>query len=202
LAAVLVEALADGSAYGAGSQRAPQRIQVEMVSANPTGPLTVASARNGAYGDSVARLLEFRGDTVEREYYYNDSGAQMDRFRASVDARRRGEDPPEDGYHGDYVRDLAGLEGDPVPHMLASIEVTLERFRIHFDTFALQSVLETRITDFLPRLDTYEKDGALWARSSAYGDDDDWVLLRSPEQGGQPTYRAADVAYLADKLDR
>ena len=72
-----------------------------MVSANPTGPLTVASARNGAYGDSVARLLEFAGHEVEREYYYNDSGAQMDRFRASVDARRRGEEPPEDGYHGD-----------------------------------------------------------------------------------------------------
>src|SRR5215467_4768493 len=86
--------------------------------------------------------------------------------------------------------------------MLESIEKTLDRFRIHFDSFAKQSELEARLPEFLPRLDTYEKDGALWARSSAYGDDDDWVLVRSPEQGGTPTYRAADVAYLADKLDR
>jgi arginyl-tRNA synthetase len=86
--------------------------------------------------------------------------------------------------------------------MLESIERTLERFRIHFDSFALQSELERRIAEFLPRLDTYEKDGAVWARSSAYGDDDDWVLIRSAEQGGLPTYRAADVVYLASKLDR
>ncbi len=159
LAATLARILSEGVAYGGGSE-ARQRIQVEMVSANPTGPLTVASARNGAYGDSVARLLEFSGDRVEREYYYNDSGAQMDRFRASVEARRQGEEPPEDGYHGDYVRELAATEGDPVPRMLASIESTLERFRIHFDSFALQSEVETRIASFLPRLDTYEKDGA------------------------------------------
>jgi len=189
-------------AFGSGSPAHRQRVQVEMVSANPTGPLTVASARNGAYGDSVARLLELAGHEVEREYYYNDAGAQMERFRASVEARRRGEEPPEDGYHGDYVRELARLEGDPVAHMLESIERTLERFRIHFDTYAKQSELEARLPEFLPRLDTYEKDDALWARSSAYGDDADWVLRRSPEKGGTPTYRAADVAYLADKLDR
>ena len=191
-----------GEHFGAGAPAATERIQVEMVSANPTGPLTVASARNGAYGDSVARLLSFAGHEVEREYYYNDSGAQMDRFRASVEARRRGEEPPEGGYHGEYIHGLAAVEGDPVPRMLESIEGTLERFRVHFDSFAKQSELEARLPEFLPRLDTYEKDGALWARSSAYGDDDDWVLIRSAEQGGLPTYRAADVAYLADKLDR
>jgi arginyl-tRNA synthetase len=124
----------------------------------------------------------------------------MERFRASVEARRRGEEPPEDGYHGDYIRDLAALRGDPVPLMLTQIEQTLERFRIHFDTWALQSELEQRLPEFLPRLDTYEKDGAVWARSSAYGDDDDRVLIRS--ETGTPTYRAADVVYLADKLDR
>ncbi len=198
----LADALDTGRDFGSGSAEVRQRVQVEMVSANPTGPLTVASARNGAYGDSIARLLEFARHEVEREYYYNDSGVQMDRFRDSVEARRRGEEPPEDGYHGDYIRDLATLEGDPVPQMLESIERTLERFRIHFDSFALQSELEQRISEFLPRLDTYEKDGALWARSSAYGDDGDWVLIRSPEQGGTPTYRAADVVYLADKLER
>ena len=201
-AASLAGTLELGRNFGGGSAAVHERVQVEMVSANPTGPLTVASARNGAYGDSVARLLEFAGHAVEREYYYNDAGAQMDRFRASVEARRRGEDPPEDGYHGEYIRGLAALEGDPVPLMLESIERTLDRFRIHFDSFALQSELEARLPEFLPRLDTYEQDGALWARSSAHGDDDDWVLVRSADQGGLPTYRAADVVYLADKLDR
>ena len=198
----LGEILDAGASYGAGSAEPPERIQVEMVSANPTGPLTVAHARNGAYGDSVARLLELAGHEVEREYYYNDAGAQMDRFRASVEALRRGEEPPEDGYRGDYMAELAAEPADPVPRMLASIERTLERFRIRFDSWALQSELEQRLPEFLPRLDTYERDGAVWARSSAYGDDDDRVLVRSPEQGGTPTYRAADVVYLADKLDR
>jgi arginyl-tRNA synthetase len=198
-----VDALAEvREGYGGAWVARPQRIQVEMVSANPTGPLLVSHARNGAYGDSVARLLAFGGHAVEREYYYNDAGAQVDRFRASVDAIRRGEPVPEDGYHGDYVRDLAPQEGDPLPRMLGSIEGTLERFRIHFDSWALQSELEQRLPEFLPRLDTYERDGAVWARSSAYGDEQDWVLIRSADKGGTPTYRAADVVYLTDKLDR
>jgi arginyl-tRNA synthetase len=197
--AAMVEA---GRDFGGGSADPRERVQVEMVSANPTGPITVASARNGAYGDSVARLLEFAGDRVEREYYYNDSGAQMDKFRESVEARRRGEEPPEGGYRGGYIDELSAQGGDPVPPMLAQIEKTLERFRIHFDAWVLQSELERRIDEFLPRLDTYEKDGAVWARSSAHGDDDDRVLIRSPDRGGTPTYRAADVVYLADKLER
>jgi arginyl-tRNA synthetase len=86
--------------------------------------------------------------------------------------------------------------------MLQQIEATLERFRIHFDSWALQSKLEERLDEFLPRVDTYEKDGAVWARSSAYGDDEDRVIIRSPEQGGTPTYRAADIVYLVDKLER
>jgi arginyl-tRNA synthetase len=191
-----------GEGYGGAWAQQPERIQVEMVSANPTGPIVVSAARNGAYGDCVARLLAFGGHEVEREYYYNDAGSQMERFRASVDAIRRGEPVPEDGYKGEYVVELAREEGDPVPRMLASIERTMDRFRIHFDSWALQSVLEQRLPDLLPRLDTYEKDGALWARSSAYGDDQDWVLVRSDEKGSLPTYRAADVAYLVDKLDR
>jgi arginyl-tRNA synthetase len=198
----LAEILAAGEAYGGGSAAERERVQVEMVSANPTGPITVAAARNGAIGDSVARLLEFAGDEVEREYYYNDAGAQMAKFRESVGAIRRGEEPPEDGYRGEYVRELAAQEGDPVPKMLERIEASLERFRIHFDSWVLQSKLEQRIGEFLSRLDTYEKDGAVWARSSAYGDEDDRVLIRSPEQGGTPTYRAADVVYLVDKLER
>ena len=196
----LAEILAAGDAYGGGSATTREKVQVEMVSANPTGPIVVSAARNGAYGDSVARLLEFAGHDVQREYYYNDAGAQMDRFRASVEARRRGEEPPEDGYLGEYVTELAQRPDDPVPEMLRRIEETMKRFRIHFDSWAKQSELEQRLPEFLPRLDTYEKDGAVWARSSAYGDQDDRVLIRS--ETGTPTYRAADVVYLADKLDR
>jgi arginyl-tRNA synthetase len=199
-ASALSAILEDAAAYGAAGARERERVQVEMVSANPTGPIPVSSARNGAYGDSLARLFELAGHEVEREYYYNDAGAQMERFRASVEAVRRGEDPPEDGYQGAYIHDLAALKGDPVPLMLKEIETTLERFRIHFDSFRLQSELEERLPELLPRLDTYEKDGALWARSSAYGDEEDRVLLRSEDRS--PTYRAADVAYLVDKLER
>ena len=198
----LAEMLEAGAAYGSGSAEGPQKIQVEMVSANPTGPLTVASARNGAIGDSVARLLAFAGNDVEREYYYNDAGAQMAKFRESVEAVRRGEEPPEDGYRGEYVAELAAEDGDPVPKMLERIEATLERFRIHFDSWALQSELEQHLSEYLPRVDTYERDGAVWARASAYGDDQDRVLIRSPEQGGTATYRAADIVYLVDKLER
>ena len=198
----LGEILAAGTAFGGGSAEQPQTIQVEMVSANPTGPITVASARNGAIGDSVARQLEFAGNEVSREYYYNDAGAQLERFYASVEAVRRGKEPPEDGYRGDYIAVLAASEEDPVPRMLEQIKASLERFRIHFDSWVLQSELETRLPEYLPRLDTYEHEGAVWARSTAYGDDADRVLIRSPERGGTPTYRAADVVYLADKLDR
>lgn len=198
----LSEMLAAGDRYGAGAPERPQRIQVEMVSANPTGPITVAAGRNGAYGDCVARLLAFAGHEVEREYYYNDAGSQMERFRASVEAARRGEEPPEDGYRGDYVVALADHEGDPVPQMLAQIEATLERFRIHFDSWARQSVLERELPSLVPRLPTYVRDGATFVRSSEYGDEKDRVLVRSQERGGLPTYEAADIAYLRDKLER
>jgi arginyl-tRNA synthetase len=196
----LEEVVAAGDEYGAGFATARERVQVELVSANPTGPITVASARNGAIGDSVARLLARAGHEVEREYYYNDAGVQMERFRESVEAVRRGEEPPEDGYRGNYVRELAATPGDPVPPMLKQIEATLERFRIHFDSWALQSALAERLPELLPRVDTYEQDGAVWARSSAYGDEKDRVLIRS--ETGEPTYRAADVVYLVDKLER
>jgi len=192
----LASVIVAGDRFGGGSAEAPERIQVEMVSANPTGPMTVAAARNGAYGDCVARLLSFAGHTVEREYYYNDAGGQMDRFRASVDAVRRGEEPPEDGYHGDYIVELAKIEGDPVPVMLGLIEAALKRFRISFDTFERQSVVEAEIPEAIALLDTYDDDGALWARTSAHGDEKDRVLRRSD---GTPTYFAADAAYVRRK---
>ena len=197
----LAEILAAGDAYGGGSAATKERVQVEMVSANPTGPIIVAAARNGAYGDSVARLLAFAGHEVEREYYYNDAGAQMDRFRASVEARRRGEEPPEDGYHGDYIAELAQRAGRPGAGDAAA--GSRRRWSASGSTSTRgrsRASSSARLPEFLPRLDTYEQDGAVWARSSAYGDEDDRVLIRS--DGGAPTYRAADVVYLADKLDR
>jgi arginyl-tRNA synthetase len=198
-----IEAAAEiGEDYGGGFAAPRERIQVEMVSANPTGPVTVASGRNGAYGDSVARLLEFAGDDVQREYYYNDAGGQMERFRDSVEAARRGEEPPEDGYRGDYVAELAREDGDPVSLMLESIEATMERFRIHFDSWVKQSDLERELPALLAELPTYEADGAIFVRSTDFGDEKDRVLVRSPEKGGLPTYEAADVAYLRDKLER
>jgi arginyl-tRNA synthetase len=199
-ASALSSILEAGERFGSGSAAEPKRIQVEMVSANPTGPITVASARNGAYGDSVARLLEFSGHEVSREYYYNDAGAQMDRFRASVEAARQGEDPPEDGYQGEYVKELAQQRGDPVPLMRKQLEQSLERFRIHFDSWANQSDIEQHVSELLPKLDTYEADGTLWARTSAHGDDKDRPLIRSGD--GSFLYFAADVAYVQDKFDR
>ncbi len=201
--AFLGEMLAEvDSGYGGGWADPRERVQVEMVSANPTGPITVAAARNGALGDSIARLLEFAGNEVAREYYYNDAGAQMERFRASVEAVRRGEPVPTDGYQGDYIDEIAADPGDPVPRMLEQIEATLARFRIYFDSWARQSELEEGLDELLAGLQTYESDGAVYVRSTEFGDDKDRVLVRSVDKGGLPTYEAADVAYLRDKLER
>ncbi|MFL6011894.1 MAG: arginine--tRNA ligase [Gaiellaceae bacterium] len=195
------EALAEiGPDYGRGEPEHAQKIQVELVSANPAGPLTVGSARNGAYGDSVARLLAYAGHDVEREYYFNDAGRQLELFRASVEARRRGEQPPEGGYQGDYINELAQREGDPVAHMLEEIKREVTAFRIPVDTWRRQVDVERKIPDVLPRLDTYEAEGTLWARTSAYGDDKDRALVRSSD--GSYLYFAADVAYVEDKLER
>ena len=178
-------------------EKTGKRVQVEMVSANPTGPIPVSAARNGAYGDAVARLLEATGNDVEREYYYNDAGARIDIFRASVEAVRRGESPPEDGYHGDYLRELEG--DDPVATMRDSIERSLERFRIHIDTWRRQVVIEENVPEVLAAIETYEQDGAVWAPTTRFGDDKDRVVIRSD---GTYTYYAADIAYVRDKLDR
>jgi arginyl-tRNA synthetase len=196
----LGEILEAGEMYGGGFVETAERAQVEMVSANPTGPLTVGSARNGAYGDAVARLLEFAGNEVEREYYFNDVGRQTELFRESVEARRRGEEPPEDGYTGEYVTEIAAEPGDPVDRMLDEIKRELDAFRIHFDSWVLQREITLQVEAALPQLETYEAEGTLWARTSSFGDDKDRPLKRSAD--GSYLYYAADVAYVRNKFER
>jgi arginyl-tRNA synthetase len=196
----LGELLEAEAAYGGGFLEATERVQVELVSANPTGPLTVGSARNAAYGDSVARLLAFAGDEVEREYYFNDVGRQIELFRESVEARRRGEEPPQEGYTGDYVREIAAEPGDPVERMLKVIEDELREFRVPVDTWVLQREVELEIPQALTNLDTYEAEGTIWARTSEHGDDKDRPLARSSD--GSYLYYAGDIAYVRNKFGR
>ena len=196
----LGEILEAGERYGGRFVETVERVQVEMVSANPTGPLTVGSARNGAYGDAVARLLEFAGNEVEREYYFNDVGRQIELFRESVEARRRGDEPPEDGYKGEYVAEIAAEPGDPVDRMLDEIKRELDAFRIHFDSWVLQREITLQVEDVLPQLETYEAEGTLWARTSSFGDDKDRPLKRSAD--GSYLYYASDVAYVRNKFER
>jgi arginyl-tRNA synthetase len=195
----LAEILAAGPGYGGGSAGTRRRVQVELVSANPTGPVTVASARNGAYGDSVARLLAFAGHEVLREHYVNDAGAQVDLFRESVAARARGEDPPEGGYSGAYVERLADQGADAVRLMLDEIRASLARFRVEVDDWVLESELDVETALAALEGHTFEQEGALWLRTTAFGDDKDRVLIRAD---GRPTYLARDAAHTRWKYER
>ena len=210
-------ALAAGDAYGGGGVALSERVQVEFVSANPTGPLTVASGRHAAWGDALARILALAGHDVDREYYVNDAGSQVERLGESIQARARGEEPPEDGYRGDYVRELAEQlpdagTADPSALARAGVEVmverigaTLERFRVSFDRFFSERTLhesgaiERALELLAERGHTYEHEGALWLRTTTFGDDKDRVLRRS---GGEYTYFASDIAYHVDKRER
>jgi arginyl-tRNA synthetase len=198
-AEALAEMLEAGADYGSGSAERPERIQVELVSANPTGPLTVGSARNGAYGDSVARLFEFAGHEVEREFYANDVGAQIVLFREAVAARARGEEPPEGAYAGEYVQEIVERGGDPVDRMLKEIARELEAFRINVDTWVRQSEIEPLVPETIAELPLYEEEGAQWLKTTQWGDDKDRVVVRSD---GRATYFAGDIAYLRHKLER
>jgi arginyl-tRNA synthetase len=210
---------AAGERLGPAPTELPERILVEFVSANPTGPLHVGGGRHAAYGDALVRLLEAVGHRVEREYYVNDAGGQMQRFAASVVAAMTGAEPPEDGYRGPYVDELAkrlGAEGiDPadadavgrraVELVLADVRASLERFGVRFDTWFSERDLYQRgeVEEALSLLEqrghSYRSEGALWLRSTEFGDDKDRVLVRAE---GEPTYLAADVAYHRDKLER
>src|SRR5215207_846719 len=207
-----------GDAFGAGE--AGERIQVEFVSANPTGPLTAASGRHAAFGDALARILELAGNTVEREYYFNDGGGQIRRLGESILTRARGEEPPEDGYQGAYVADVAAqipdaaskspdeLAAAGVAILMAGIRETLERFRVRFDHWFLErslyegspSAWEEARAKLIADGHAYESEGALWLRTTTLaGDEKDRPLVKS---NGEPTYLAADVAYHWDKLRR
>jgi arginyl-tRNA synthetase len=201
------------------AEQAKERVNVEFVSANPTGPVTAASGRHAAYGDAVSRLLEFTGHPVVREYYVNDRGGQVDRFAESIAARMKGEAVPEDGYAGDYVVELArtlegeGLVADDldelmrrgVSQMVAAIEETLRRYNVVFDTWSSERELyesgavEEALEQARRSGHVYESDGATWLRTTDFGDDKDRVLIRSE---GEPTYFLSDIAYHRDKLER
>jgi arginyl-tRNA synthetase len=226
--------VAAGEGYGAGSAAAPEDVLLEFVSANPTGPPHVGHARQAAYGDSLARILEFAGHRVAREYYVNDFGRQMRLFGASVAARYgelagRATAVPDEGYNGDYVVPIAAAvreevgdryadeAGDPSPEaldlftargeelMLEAIRGDLERFRVRFDRFSSERELHEsgRVRAGIAALeaagDAYRSQGAVWFRTSRYGDEKDRVLVRGD---GETTYLAADVAYHLDKASR
>ena len=203
-----------GDRFGEGDQHAGETAQVEFVSANPTGPLTAASGRHAAYGDAVARLLAAAGYGVSREYYFNDAGSQILNLGLSIQARARGEEPPEDGYQGDYVHELAeqipgSAEAAPedlaargIELMIERIKATLHDYRVDFDGWFSEQVLHPEgIEQGIERVaeHTYRHDGALWLRTTSFGDDKDRVVVR---QTGEPTYFGADIAYTLNKLER
>jgi arginyl-tRNA synthetase len=218
-----LRALADlseaGEQLGPAPTGCPERVLVEFVSANPTGPIHVGTGRHAAYGDSLARVLEAVGHEVEREYYINDAGSQIDRFAESIAARMRSEEPPEDGYAGEYVSAIAGqLRADGVDPgdgervkahgielMLEGIRETLRRFGVEFDNwFSERTVyekgeVEASLAALEQRGHTYRSEDALWLRTTEFGDDKDRVLIRS---NGEATYLTPDIAYHWDKLQR
>jgi arginyl-tRNA synthetase len=213
------DVLAAGDDWGRSTPERPLRVNAEFVSANPTGPATAASARHAAYGDALSRLFEHTGHEVSREYYFNDAGEQVRKLGVSVRARARHEPVPEDGYQGDYVAELAAripdaAEADPADLgkragalIMEGIRKTLHDFRVDFDTYFLEGSLHegdpSPIDIALDRLrelgHVYESDGALWLRTTTFGDDKDRVLIKAD---GSSTYFAADVAYHDDKLRR
>ena len=216
LTAALGDVLAGGERFGSVTLAAGEPVNLEYVSANPTGPVHIGHARGAAYGDSLARLLAFRGQEVTREFYVNDFGSQVRKLGESVRALALGEPVPADGYHGDYVAtlvpperartlELDELSREALDACLAQIEASLERFGANFDVWFSERSLHDSgaVTAVLERLaqrgETYEQEGALWLRSTARGDDRDRVLVRSD---GQPTYFCSDIAYLENKLAR
>ncbi|HWA37636.1 MAG TPA: arginine--tRNA ligase [Burkholderiales bacterium] len=218
---VVREVLEQGARFGAGEREAGKSVQVEFVSANPTGPLHVGHGRQGALGDAIAALLEFQGAKVTREFYYNDAGAQIDKLAWSVQARKRGLKPgdagwPEEGYAGEYIEDIArefpgkaedldGIRRFAVDYLRKEQDADLKAFGVKFDVYYLESSLYTEgkveavIETWTKNGKCYEKDGALWLRTTDYGDDKDRVARKSD---GSYTYFVPDVAYHRTKWER
>jgi arginyl-tRNA synthetase len=217
--AAVQEIREQGERFGTGVAEQRERVLVEFVSANPTGPMTVASGRHAAFGDSLARTLAFAGHEVEREYYVNDYGTQVELFGRSIAATMTGKELPEGGYQGDYVgglaRQLQGESLDPadipavsrrgVELIVEQVRTTLERFRVQFDRWFSehelqdQGKVEAAIEQLKKSGYVYESEGATWLRTTEFGDDKDRVLRRS---SGELTYFATDIAYHENKLRR
>ncbi len=222
LARTIVE---QGAAFGTNDSEQGRRTNVEFVSANPTGPIHLGGTRWAAVGDSLARILEANGGEVTREYYFNDHGAQIDRFSRSLLAAAQGDPAPEDGYAGDYVLDIAqrvmaresGILDLPdeqaqerfravgVDMMFEEIKASLHDFGVDFDVYFHENHLhrdgsvDKAIARLTERGEMFEEDGALWLRTTAHGDDKDRVVIRS---NGQPAYYSGDLAYYLNKRER
>ncbi len=213
-------ALALQPGWGRRRKEKPESIQVEFVSANPTGPLHVGHGRQAAIGDALAAVLESQGDKVTREFYYNDAGAQIQNLALSVQARKRGLGPgdagwPQDGYAGEYIADIAQAYAGPdelesirkfaVDYLRKEQDLDLREFGVKFDIYYLESSLYTegKVEEVVKALvasgKTYDKDGALWLRTTEYGDDKDRVVRKSD---GAYTYFVPDVAYHLTKWRR
>jgi len=225
LAGLVRTVLEAGAAYGRGDALAGQHLNLEYVSSNPTGPLHLAHSRWAAVGDSLARLLVAAGAEVTREYYFNDAGTQIDRFAASLLAAAAGRRTPAKGYAGEYVvaiaravladnpgvlelpeeKALEVFRSEGIELMLASIRRSLADFGVEFDVYFSERTLhengeiELAVERLRAQGHVYEADGAIWLRTTAFGDDKDRVLVRSD---GRPTYFNADCAYYLDKRER
>jgi arginyl-tRNA synthetase len=226
---VAAEVVAAGGSYGGSDVLGGQRFNVEFISANPTGPIHLGHTRWAVVGDAIARVIEAAGATVAREFYINDRGNQMDKFGASLEAAALGQKIPEDGYHGDYIADLAQQIVAENPHILdlpemerlaafreagyklqlAEQQEQLASFQTHFDVWYSERSLHEKaagvdkVAHGLDRLreqgHLFEADGALWMRTTDFGDDKDRVLVRN---NGELTYFASDTAYYVDKRER
>ena len=223
LAQVAVAAISAGSAFGRNESASGQTINLEFVSANPTGPVHLGSVRWAAVGDALARLLEASGAKVTREYYFNDHGAQIDRFARSLLAAAQHRPAPEDGYGGEYIADIAAgvlarvpdalshddpqevFRSEGVAQMFGEIRQSLHEFGVDFDVYFDENSLHEsgavrRAVDRLGGLGhMYERDGALWLRTTDFGDDKDRVVVKSD---GEPAYISGDLAYYLDKRER
>jgi arginyl-tRNA synthetase len=212
--------LAAGRDYGSAKGAKGEKVQVEFVSANPTGPLHVGHGRQAALGDAIAALLESQGHAVTREFYYNDAGAQIEKLALSVQARAKGLKPgdagwPEEAYNGEYIEDIAreiadnsdldGIRRHAVAYLRKEQDADLQAFGVKFDVYYLESSLysEGKVDAVVQRWGanrkTFEADGALWLRTTDYGDDKDRVVRKSD---GSYTYFVPDVAYHLTKWQR